>query len=483
MGIGIVPVACGGSVRNGDEGNDSGSGGSSSTSGGTKSRAGTTSRSGSGTGGSGKMLPPTGGAGGGISCSAPKLDTLTGLVTCSEGYKHRPQRVDCEGFGGLPQEPDASAGAGGVGEPPVKQRATRDVVCGDDYYGDGAGSGTPPGEEICDQFVMGFCRDSSDGFEEPTCDSGCYSDADCGPAALCECGHAESPSGGVCVDAACFTDAACGPGNLCASGYGTCGEYGYACFAADDECRTGADCESGSCTLSGSRRSCDDSICGRPFLVESAARFADVVSGHDWNGDGRAPRVTHLTAEERACLAQHWSRLGQLEHASIAAFARFSLQLLSLGAPPELVEACTAALADETAHTQLCFGIASAYAGRDVGPGPLDISGSLNVASLDEVVALVIAEGCFGETLAALEALEAAETAADPVIRDAYTRIARDEQRHAELAFRFVRWALGQDRASVSDCIDAALHTAEARPDVLRAVIEPCFAALLAQAA
>jgi hypothetical protein len=171
-----------------------------------------------------------------------------------------------------------------------------------------------------------------------------------------------------------------------------------------------------------------------------------------------------------------------MEHASIAAFARFSLQLLSLGAPAELVEACTQALADETVHTKLCFGIASAYAGRSIGPGPLDVSGSLGVTSLTDVVDLVIAEGCFGETSAALEALEAAEEAPDPVIAAAYAQIARDEQRHAELAFRFVRWALARDRSAVSERIEAALHSELGQSHPARSVAVPCLWALAGQA-
>jgi len=169
-----------------------------------------------------------------------------------------------------------------------------------------------------------------------------------------------------------------------------------------------------------------------------------------------------------------------MEHASIAAFARFSLQLLSLGAPPELVEACTQALADETAHTKLCFGIASAYAGRAIGPGPLDVSKSLNVTSLGDIVDLVIAEGCFGETAAALEALDAASTASDPVIIAAYTRIAADELRHAELAFRFVRWALASGGCVMQERVEAALRSELGQSHAGRSVAAPCLAALVA---
>jgi hypothetical protein len=218
-------------------------------------------------------------------------------------------------------------------------------------------------------------------------------------------------------------------------------------------------------------------------LVHEQARVAPVAANGAWRSEQRlCPQTEHLTDGERASLAAHWTRMGQMEHASIAAFARFSLQLLALGAPPELVEACTAALADETAHTRLCFDLASAYAGRSLGPGPLDIDGSLTPTSLADVVDLVIAEGCFGETSAALEALEAADGASDPVIVAAYSQIARDEQRHAELAFRFVRWAIEQD-ARIAARVRTALVAERSVLPGVQDVVESCLYAVLTQRA
>jgi hypothetical protein len=115
---------------------------------------------------------------------------------------------------------------------------------------------------------------------------------------------------------------------------------------------------------------------------------------------------------------------------------------MSLGAPPELIERATQAMADETAHAKLCFALASRYRGKSVGPGPLAVEGSLDSMSLQEIVILTIREGCIGETVAAIEAAEAAEHATDPVVRAALHRISADETRHAELAWRFVRWAI-----------------------------------------
>jgi hypothetical protein len=269
-------------------------------------------------------------------------------------------------------------------------------------------------------------------------------------------------------------------GYFCATVGSACGDHTFACMKPDDECRSNAYCEGrGYCDIDQGHRACDDAVCGRPFLVDSAARVAPVVSGGDWNALGEAPAVDHLTSSEREVLARHWSRLGQMEHASIAAFARFNLQLLSLGAPSELIEQCTRALADETAHTKLCFRLASFYAGRPLGPGALDVDGSLAVTSLEEIVDLVLVEGCIGETSAALEALEAADAASDPVIRAAYAQIAADEQRHAELAFRFVRWALEQDAALVGARVVAALAETETSTSATRSVIQPCLSALL----
>jgi hypothetical protein len=283
----------------------------------------------------------------------------------------------------------------------------------------------------------------------------------------------------------CATDADCADGYRCATVDDLCGGSlpGFSCQRANDECSSAADCAGRPCSDHGDVqgvRTCFDGTCGRPFLVAAEARVAAVTRNSAWlASDGASPSVAHLTYAERAALGQHWQRLGQMEHASIAAFARFSLQLLALGAPSELVEACTQALADETEHTKLCFQLASSYAGHALGPGRLDVDGSLGPVSLVEVVDLVLAEGCFGETSAALDAFEAAETATDPVVRGVYAKIANDEQRHAELAFRFLRWALTQDAPAVRKRVAACIATPPSTHRAASEVIVPCLNALL----
>jgi hypothetical protein len=143
-----------------------------------------------------------------------------------------------------------------------------------------------------------------------------------------------------------------------------------------------------------------------------------------------------------------------MEHASIAAFARFILQLLQVGCPPDLVGAAERALADETAHAQICFALATAYAGHPLGPGRLAIDGALPSEDLRAIARTAFVEACIGETCAALEATEAAALATDSVVKRQLTRIATDEARHAELGWQFLRWTLGAlcpaDRAALA---------------------------------
>ncbi len=133
-----------------------------------------------------------------------------------------------------------------------------------------------------------------------------------------------------------------------------------------------------------------------------------------------------------------------MEHASVAAFARFALQLLGLGAPREAVEETARAMADEVRHATLAFAVASQFDGRSYGPGPLDVTDCMPSGTLAEVTRLAFREGCIGETIATLEAREAAEHALPAALQQVLHHVADDETRHAELAWRFVRWALEQ---------------------------------------
>lgn len=81
---------------------------------------------------------------------------------------------------------------------------------------------------------------------------------------------------------------------------------------------------------------------------------------------------------------------------------------------------------DETRHAQLCFTLASRYAGQPLAPGPLSMNNVLARATLDDVAQLCLLEGCVGETLAALQAAEALAGATDADVRRALDSIAEE---------------------------------------------------------
>jgi hypothetical protein len=212
---------------------------------------------------------------------------------------------------------------------------------------------------------------------------------------------------------------------------------------------------------------CTGTCCGRPLLVHGVPRIAPATHGAGW-AEPLELDLTQLDAGERALLARQWLEDALLEHASIASFARFALDLLAFGAPAELVERCQRAMGDEVEHARACFALASAYADQQLGPGPLDLSGVAPSNSLAMAAAAAAREGCVNETIAALIASEQARAARDPAVRAVLARIAHDEAAHAELAWRFVRWAIGVGGEPVSSAVAAVL-----RPAAVATVITP----------
>ncbi len=390
-----------------------------------------------------------------------------GYELCSSGVIHRRAALECPaptvfqacmtGVGGSGSGSGAGgSGAGGSG-------------------GAGGGAGAVPTQCTTDADCKAQPHGTCQGLvPDCGCSYSCRTDAECGPDRSCVCGEYQS----TCKVAGCASDADCG-GFLCAvelvvDGRGCATIQVLQCLTAEDTCITNADCEVGTmCVRSNGHLSCSGSSvseprccasCGRPFLVDGAHRQAPEASRGDWMAAGQEPCLEGLAADEREALAAHWTSVGLMEHASIAAFARFSLQLLAVGAPPELLRDAQAAMADETEHTRLCFALASAYAGRSIGPGRLSLSGALDAQDDRAILITTIREGCIGETLAAIEAAEASAHATDPAVRAVLTQIAADEERHALLAWRYVAWAIGNGGEAMAVIAAAELEAVFAEP-------------------
>jgi hypothetical protein len=200
-------------------------------------------------------------------------------------------------------------------------------------------------------------------------------------------------------------------------------------------------------------------------VIEGRARVATTIARDGWGRTASLEGAAGLTLEARARLANAWARDAALEHASVASFARFSLELLSVGAPSDLVEMAARAMIDETEHARLCYALASRFAGRMLGPDRIDLAGAATSASLSDIVYATVRDGCVGETIAAMIAEAALERTTDPEARRALEIIAADEARHAELAYRFVAFAVGAGDASVTLAVRRGFDDALARID------------------
>lgn len=215
---------------------------------------------------------------------------------------------------------------------------------------------------------------------------------------------------------------------------------------------------------------------GRPFMVEDRAIAAPTVAretswarsaepiGDPWRAredvSVRAD-ATGLSEAARLAIGGAWASDAAYEHASVGSFSKLSIELVALGAPPELIEASHRAALDEVHHARLCYALASAYHDAEVGPGPLAEATRLTFATdLGDLVDAAVREGCFGETLASLVAREQLAGAEDPAVRAALAQIAEDEASHAELAFRVVAWAVQVGGEAVADRARAAAREA-----------------------
>jgi hypothetical protein len=417
----------------------------------------------------------------------------TGFVQCEDGFVHRVEAVEC-----------------------VNPQATDDPFCAE--FG-----GICSTAADCTDKSYGSCQNNT--FDGCSCNYGCTTDADCDAGQICACAGVVGEQA-TCVPAGCTNDGDCGDGLCGLSKYEDCcgDSYQFACASPDEECHATADCsedlcdegwpEGGTvmhqCNFDGQAWTCNPPgwcgcDCGRPFFVAGEARIAPAIARNDWTIAAK-PRLPELAT--RRALAAYWTEIGQFEHASVASFARFALQLLSLGAPPRLLADTRAALADELVHARLAFGLASAYAGAPVGPGALAVERCVGRgADRRAILEGLIVAACVGETLASIEAQEAALQASDPVVRRTLQTIADDELRHARLGWRALAWMLDDADASLRrfalrtlaaaiaaierespvhgrpsslrehGVLDDALR-ADVRAAALAAVIRPCVAAL-----
>jgi hypothetical protein len=176
------------------------------------------------------------------------------------------------------------------------------------------------------------------------------------------------------------------------------------------------------------------------------------------------PAIT-MTDSERAQVAHQWRENGRTEHASVAAFARLTLDLLALGAPPALVASAQRDALDEIRHSELCFSLARAIDGVATSPAPFTavrdvrvIGGSRSVAlarlAVDSLVDGALHEGVSARVLAQLT-----KRTPLPAIRALLKELSADEGRHAAHGWDVVRWCVDEGGQPVIDALHGAIQT------------------------
>lgn len=207
-------------------------------------------------------------------------------------------------------------------------------------------------------------------------------------------------------------------------------------------------------------------VCGRPLVIEGEIRVAALAHGVRRSERASAEVPRELPAATAQAIGHEWLRDALLEHASVAAFASFSLSLMALGAPAALLAECQQASLDEIEHARACFAIANRYLGEQHQAGALDLSGLCIATKLEEAAVRTFLDGCVGETIAALTARAQLDVATDAEVRHALERIAEDEARHAELGWKFVAWAVATGGARITRALEAAARELRAaQPD------------------
>lgn len=186
-----------------------------------------------------------------------------------------------------------------------------------------------------------------------------------------------------------------------------------------------------------------------------------LLPGNLCMGGGRPVRDAHgVLLPAARCLSARrtpdqawWVEAARAEASSVPAFLRLAAELRRAGAPPALIAAALDAARDEARHAHQC----AAEAGGVViaAPSPA-LAAPRPAASHDAALARLAVEawreGCIGEGIAATEV---------PI-----ASIARDEARHAELAWQILAWTSSQRRPVIRDAIAAELAATPVQHEV-----------------
>jgi hypothetical protein len=185
-------------------------------------------------------------------------------------------------------------------------------------------------------------------------------------------------------------------------------------------------------------------------------------------GAGRRWVTQPLNIDEHASapagLAHQWRENGKTEHASVAAFARLTLDLMALGAPPTLIAAANRDALDEIRHAELCFSLASALDGQEISPSPFPEAQRVGTLPRSRTLALAqlavdsLVDGALHEGVSARIISKLAQRCEVPTVRVALKEIAADEGLHAAHGWTVAEWCLAAGGTPVAQALLGAVQ-------------------------
>lgn len=148
---------------------------------------------------------------------------------------------------------------------------------------------------------------------------------------------------------------------------------------------------------------------------------------------------------------KQWLRRIEAEYRSAAATQHFTLWLIQLGAPPELLELGLRVVADELAHAELCASVYRDAGGRDAPSLARETLGLTRTEGEQlerDVLRVAVEQFCLGETVAVRIFRRMRARAAVASVRSALDRILRDEVVHRDFGWTLLEWLLGTPMAA-----------------------------------
>jgi hypothetical protein len=200
---------------------------------------------------------------------------------------------------------------------------------------------------------------------------------------------------------------------------------------------------------------------GRQLRRLGEVLLPDLRSDPGW---ALSPLALDGAEDPPAGLADQWRENGRTEHASVAAFARLTLDLMALGAPPHLIAAANQDALDEIRHAELCFSLAYALDGKRVSPGPFPRAQRVPTLPRSRTLALAklgvdsLIDGALHEGVSARIIAKLARRCDVPAIRATLKSIAADEGRHAAHGWAVAEWCLAEGGTSVGKALLGAIR-------------------------